>query len=58
MDQSEQLEQAEQPTPTSAASVRMNIWDRDNYTGEELRIPPARPGAMDAYKIPSRSFTS
>jgi hypothetical protein len=30
-----------------------SLFDRPNYTGEELKPFAGRPGAMDAFKLPS-----
>lgn len=33
-----------------------NLWERDTYTAPELRPYDCRPGAMDAFKLPSRGL--
>jgi hypothetical protein len=45
----------EKPTPTKAQPDRINKMT-GRYHCPELRITPARPGAMDAYRIPSKGF--
>jgi hypothetical protein len=49
--------------PHSMAPVVLDVPDRvvnsssrETYTGSELKPYAGRPGAMDAFKLPSRSF--
>jgi len=45
------LSQVVQPKPAQLPGYRYAV-----YKGEELKRVAARPGAMDAYKIPSRGL--
>ena len=43
-----------QRLPTEAQPrIHVNASQRESYTGAELRPYTGRPGAMDAYKLPS-----
>lgn len=45
--------QPRQRAPGEAPSSTMNIWTSDVYDGAELRPFAGRPGAMDAFALPS-----
>lgn len=44
------------PKPENAAGPRNTAISRENYDGAELRPYDGRPGAMDAYSLPSKGF--
>jgi hypothetical protein len=40
--------------PRMAQPRTNNVWSGEPYTCPELRVQPARAGAMDAYTLPSK----